>query len=83
MARVNPIFYLPLKKVYKRGNKTTILIIPGAQTMDRSQLNEILQWQDEVIGGEKVKPVGVIPAQDVKDMLLEYAAHVREKRRNK
>ena len=81
MARVDPIFYLPLKKYYKRGNKTTILIIPGAQTMDRHQLEEIIQWQDEVIGGEKVQPVATVPKQEIKEMLLEFAAHTREKRR--
>jgi hypothetical protein len=81
MARFNPMFYLPLKKYYKRGNKTTILIIPGAQAMERGQLEEIIQWQEEKIDGEPVKPVAVIPKEEVKEMLLEFAAHTREKRR--
>jgi hypothetical protein len=79
-ARVNPIFYLPLKKTYKHGAKTTILIIPGAQSMDVSQLKEIIQWQDEKEAKIKEKPIGVIPKEAIKEQLFEFAKHVRKKR---
>ncbi len=76
-----PKIWLPLKKVFQRGNKTTILIIPGASHMDRSQLEEIIAWQTEKINNEVVRPKAVMPAQDVKEMLLDFASWIRKKQR--
>ena len=78
--KVNPKIWLPLNRVFQRGNKTTILIIPGASQMDRSQLEEIIQWQTEKINKEVVKPQAVIPSKEIKGMLLEFAKYIRKKR---
>ena len=77
---MNPRVWLPLRKTFKRGIKTTILIIPGASQMDRSQLAEIIAWQTEKIEKEPIREV--MPAKDVKEMLLDYLAFLRRKRKD-
>ena len=76
----NPRMWLPLNKTFQRGNKTTILIIPGASLMDRSELKDIIQWQTEKINAEPVRPQAVMPSKDVKEMLLDFARYIRKKR---
>jgi len=72
-AEDNPMLWLPLKRRYTRGNKTTILVIPGAAHMDRSQLEEIIQWQEEKIDKEVVgTPVSTMDRREVSGMLNEF-----------
>lgn len=78
----NPRVWLPLKKTFKKGIKTTILIIPGASRMDKSELEEIIAWQTEKIEKETPKPKAVMPSQDVRNMLLEHLAFLRRKQRD-
>ncbi len=81
MKKEYPKVWLPLTKAFQRGNKTTILIIPGASHMDKSQLEDIIAWQTEKINSEVVRPKAVMPAKDVKDMLLEFATWIRKKQK--
>lgn len=76
----NPRMWLPLTKTFKKGIKTTILIIPGASHMGKSQLEEIIAWQKEKIEAETPKPKATMPSRDVKDMMLEFLAYLRRKR---
>ena len=77
----NPKMWLPLNKTFQRGNKTTILIIPGASHMDRHELEDIIQWQTEKINSEPVKPLAVMPSKDIRGMLSEFASYIRKRRR--
>lgn len=74
-------FWLPLKRTYRKGNKTTILIIPGASSMDKSQLEDIIQWEEEKMAKEVVKPApSVMPSPQVKELLLSFANYLSAKR---
>jgi hypothetical protein len=74
----NPRIWLPLVKRYKKGKKTTLIIIPGASHMPKNQLSEILEWQEEKIDKEN-PPEAVMPSEDVKGLLKEFSSYLRRK----
>jgi len=55
-----PALYLPTKYTIKVGEgaaqRQQVIIIPGAEQMDQSQLKEILQWQQEKANKELAIP---------------------------
>ena len=77
-----PKFYLPLKD--EPTKRETILYIPGADSMDISQLREIIHWQQEKFAGESKdkgpKPIARFSRQEVGKALKEYRKWLRAKR---
>ena len=78
-----PKFYLPLKYRIKEpttGREQTILI-PGAESMDKSQLNEIIQWQEEKTLKElkTPRPKRVYSKKEVGQALNEFNKALRKR----
>jgi hypothetical protein len=45
------------KLIVKEGDREMTILIPGADQMDRNELGEILQWQEEKTRKELRQPV--------------------------
>jgi len=64
--------------------RETVLIIPGAESMDKSQLNEIIQWQEEKTLAElkTPRPRRVYSQKEVGRALNEFNKQLRRRQRS-
>jgi len=75
--------WLPIKDV--RGQRETILFIPGASSMDKSQVQEIVAKQKEAIAADHKARGPVLKkrysAEQVGGALREFRDHLERKRK--
>uniref|UniRef100_A0A6M3LHK8 Uncharacterized protein n=1 Tax=viral metagenome TaxID=1070528 RepID=A0A6M3LHK8_9ZZZZ len=81
-----PKFYLPLKHIVREpttGRQVTLLI-PGAEQMDGSQLDEIIQWQEEKTLAELKRPIPkrTYSREEVGKALNEFNKELRKRRQS-
>lgn len=79
-----PKFWLPIKE--ETSGREMLILIPGASHMDRSQLEEIIAWQEETTRA-KLKAMGPKPKakfsrKEVGQALNEFRLFLERKRRD-
>lgn len=80
-----PRLWLPIKE--KTSGREMLILIPEAEHMDRSQLEEIIAWQEETTHA-KLKALGPKPEarfsrKEVGQALREFRLFLERKRRGK
>jgi hypothetical protein len=76
-----PKIWLPIS----HGGRTRNILIPHTQDMDKSQLNEIVEWQKEKTLNElkklpPKKPIEIAKAQEIGAQLNEYLQYLKRKK---
>jgi hypothetical protein len=76
-----PKIWLPIS----HGGRTRNILIPHTQDMDKSQLDEIVEWQkektlDELKKLPPRKPIEIAKAQEIGAQLSEYLQYLKRKK---
>ena len=77
---MSPQIWLPIKY----GGRTRNVLIPNAQDIESSQLEEIIEWQKEKTLNElkklpPKKPLNIMKAKEIGKMLKEYIHFLKRK----